>query len=56
LLQLFHLSLLSQIINISKIRIYDPKTNYDVLSGIKLSNEKLDAIDNEIKKLFTNIG
>ena len=46
------IALINQIRTISKMRIYDPKTNYDVLSGIKLSNEKLDLIDNEIVKLF----
>lgn len=46
------IALVSQITTISKIRIYDPKTNYDVLSYIRLSNENLDAIDNEIKNIF----
>ncbi len=47
------IALVNQIRTISKIRIYDPKTNYDVLSGVKLSNEKLDLIDNEIISLYT---
>ncbi len=47
------IALVNQITTISKIRIYDPKTNKDILSNIKLSNEKLDLIDCEIKKLFT---
>lgn len=42
------IALTNQISTISKIRIYDPKTNYDILSNVKLSNEKLDLIDNEI--------
>ncbi len=49
------IALTNQITTISKIRIYDPKTNYDVLSGIKLSNEKLDAIDEKIASLYTNL-
>lgn len=48
------LALVNQITTISKIRIYDPKTDHDVLSGIKLSNEKLDLIDREVVKLYTN--
>lgn len=48
------IALINQITTISKIRIYDPKTDFDVLSGIKLSNEKLDLIDCEIIKLYTN--
>lgn len=39
------IALTNQITTISKIRIYDPKTNYDILSNVKLSNEKLDLID-----------
>lgn len=48
------IALVNQITTISKIRIYDPKTDHDILSGIKLSNEKLDMIDLEIRKKFTN--
>lgn len=47
------IALTGQITTISKIRIYDPKTNMDVLSNVKLSNEKLDLIDNEILHNFT---
>ena len=47
------IALVSQVRTISKIRIYDPKTNYDVLSNVKLSNEKLDLIDREIISLYT---
>lgn len=46
------IALVGQIKTISKIRIYDPKTNDDVLSKIKLSSETLDKIDDEIKNLF----
>ena len=49
------LALVNQITAVSKIRIYDPKTDHDVLSGIKLSNEKLDLIDSEVIKLYTNV-
>jgi mRNA-degrading endonuclease toxin of MazEF toxin-antitoxin module len=47
------IALVKQIRTISKIRIYDPKTNFDILSNVKLSNEKLDLIDNEVIKNFT---
>lgn len=49
------IALVGQITTISKIRIYDPKTNYDILSNVKLSNEMLDRIDNEIIKKFTGL-
>ena len=47
------IALVGQIRTISKIRIYDPKTNFDILSNMKLSSEKLDLIDREIIKLYT---
>lgn len=47
------IALTRQITTVSKIRIYDPKTNNDVLSGVRLSNEKLDAIDDAISEYFT---
>ena len=47
------IALTNQISTISKIRIYDPKTNFDILSNVKLSNEKLDLIDNEILRNLT---
>lgn len=46
------IALVSQITTVSKIRIYDPKTSHDVLADIRLSNENLDAIDDELKKLY----
>lgn len=46
------IALLNQITTISKIRIYEPKTNKDPLANIKLSNEMLDKIDSEMKNLF----
>lgn len=48
------IALVNQITTISKIRIYDPKTNYDILSNIKLSNKNLDLIDAEIIRKYTN--
>lgn len=44
--------LTNQITTISKIRIYDPKTNHDILSGIKLTSEELDLIDAELLNQF----
>lgn len=49
------IALINQITTISKIRIYNPKTNDDVLSNIKLSNDKLDSIDKKIGKYYTNL-
>lgn len=49
------IALVNQVTTVSKIRIYDPKTDHDILSGIKLSNDNLDLIDEEIRKKFTNI-
>lgn len=48
------IALVNQITTISKMRIYDPKTCHDVLSGIRLSNEALDDIDAELIKLYTH--
>lgn len=47
------IALVPQIRTISKIRIYDSKTKHDILSNVKLSNEKLDMIDAEIIQLYT---
>lgn len=49
------IALVNQVTTVSKIRIYDPKTDHDILSWIKLSNDNLDLIDEEIRKKFTNI-
>ncbi len=46
------IAIVNQVRVVSKQRIYDPKTNFDVLSGIKLSTENLDFIDEMMKKLF----
>ncbi len=48
------IALVNQITTISKQRIYNPKTDLDILSGIKLSDEKMALIDNKIKKLYIN--
>lgn len=48
------IALINQVTTVSKIRIYDPKTDHDILSNIKLSNEKLDLIDAEMRKKFIN--
>lgn len=46
------IALVSQITTISKQKIYDPKKNKDVLSGLRLSDESLDLINNKLKKLY----
>lgn len=50
------IALINQITTISKIRIYDPKTNHNILSGIKLSSEKLNLIDLAIIKTYTKLS
>lgn len=46
------IALINQITTISKQRIYNPKSDVDVLADIRLSNNSLDLIDEKIKKLF----
>lgn len=46
------IALVDQITTISKIRIYDPRNAHGVLSGIKLSPESLDKINEKLKELF----
>lgn len=46
------IALISQITTISKQRIYDPKTSFDILSNLRVSNHTLDLIDTKIKELF----
>lgn len=46
------IALVSQMTTISKQRIYDPQKNGDILSGLRLSEESLDLINNKIKELF----
>ncbi|MDE6892680.1 MAG: type II toxin-antitoxin system PemK/MazF family toxin, partial [Lachnospiraceae bacterium] len=47
------IALVNQITTVSKIRIYDPKTTKDMFSGITLSDDGLNKIDQEIIKKFT---
>lgn len=46
------IALVGQITTISKMRIYDPKNSYNVLSGIKLSPNCLDEINKKFKELY----
>ena len=46
------IAMVSQITTISKQRIYDPQKTGDILSGIRLSNESLDLINDKMKQLF----
>ena len=48
------IALVNQITTISKQRIYDPKKDLDILSGIRLSDEQMHLIDEKIKKLYVN--
>ncbi len=48
------IALINQITTISKQRIYNPKKDLDILSGVKISDEKMKLIDEKIKKLFIN--
>lgn len=50
------IALTMQVTTVSKIRIYDPKTDHDVLSKIRLSNESLDAIDKAICENLTGLS
>ena len=45
-------ALVNQITTISKQRIYNPKNNLDILSGIRISESNLDLIDKKITELF----
>ena len=48
------IALINQITTISKQRIYNPKKDFDILSGIQISNEKMKLIDEKLKKLYIN--
>lgn len=48
------IALTNQITTISKQRIYNPRKDLDILSGIKLSDEKMLLIDDKIQKLYVN--
>lgn len=45
-------ALTGQIRTISKIRIYDPRVRRDVLSGVSLSADAMDKINDRIRDLF----
>ncbi len=47
------IALIKQITTVSKIRIRDPISTYDVLHGIRMPNEILDIIDDRIRLFFT---
>lgn len=46
------IAIINQIRVISKQRIYDPKTEFDILTGIRLSNDSLNLIDEKMKKML----
>ncbi len=46
------IAMVGQITTISKQRIYDPQKMGDILSGIRISNESLDKINEKMKQLF----
>ena len=46
------IALISQITSISKIRIIKPTRTTDALSGIRLSDNSLNAIDQKISELY----
>lgn len=47
------MALVNQITTISKQRIYNPKKDLDILSGIRISDENMDLINKKIKRFFT---
>ncbi|MGN0689921.1 MAG: type II toxin-antitoxin system PemK/MazF family toxin [Oscillospiraceae bacterium] len=47
------IALVNQVVTVSKLRIRDPRTSFDVLAGIKLSGDNLDKIDKELMLSFT---
>lgn len=46
------IAMVSQITTISKQKIYDPQKTGDILSGLCISNESLDKINEKMKQLF----
>ena len=46
------IAMVSQITTISKQKIYDPQKTGDILSGLRISDESLDKINNKMKQLF----
>ncbi|WP_273328137.1 type II toxin-antitoxin system PemK/MazF family toxin [Vallitalea guaymasensis] len=47
-------ALLNQICSLSKLRIYKPKRNDDILSSFCLDDDLMDKIDNKIIELYLN--
>lgn len=45
-------ALVGQVTTISKMRIFDPKVKYDILSGIRISPKNLDLITLKLKELY----
>lgn len=48
------IALINQITTISKQRIYNPKKDFDILSGIQISDENMKLIDEKLKSFFIN--
>lgn len=46
------IAIMNQVTTISKIRIVDPRTTEDILSGIRLSSEAMDKINEKLKTLY----
>lgn len=46
------IAMVGQITTISKQRIYDPQKTGDILSGIRISDESLDMINEKMKQLY----
>ena len=46
------IALINQITTVSKMRIFDPRNVHGVLSGIALSGENMEKINEKIKDLF----
>lgn len=46
------IAIVSQVTTISKQRIYDPQKTGDILSGLKISDESLDLINDKLKQLY----
>lgn len=46
-------ALVNQITTVSKMRIFDPKNTLGVLSGVSLSAEGMEKINEKVKKLYT---
>lgn len=46
------IALVSQITTISKQKIYDPQKTQDLLSGVRISDNSLDLINEKMKQLF----